>query len=359
MENVDTSGALHNNTSRRQTSIELLRLLCMFGIVTMHSFGPISTSASILNHVYGTLINSIFNTGVSIFMLISGYYGIRFSIKKCVALEIQILFYSVVSFVILGVISDVWSLKELIRALFPVMKRKYWYITVYMVLMLFSKYINMVPEKLSKKSFEELLILMLLVFSIIPTILHSHVMGDNGKGLMNMLLMYWIGRYIRLYGNERNDSRITKIAVMSLALGFLMNMGSAVVYGFTSNIFARDYSIVIVIASIAIFMMFQKWSFYVKWVNTIAAHTLAIYLFEGTVRQIVGLLFDVTQFARQWFLFAVLAVYVIFIMICCIVIEVLRKTIMGRPEQVAITFFDQRIQKLKLRKAYFNLREDP
>ena len=58
---------------------------------------------------------------------------------------------------------------------------------------------NILPEKLDKKRFQRLILTMLLVFSILPSILQIHVMNDSGKGVLNMLLIYLIGRYIRKY----------------------------------------------------------------------------------------------------------------------------------------------------------------
>lgn len=61
----------------RNSSIELLRLLAIFGIVVMHINGPLLDSAFGLNSIWVQLENSIFNCGVSVFVLISGYFGIR------------------------------------------------------------------------------------------------------------------------------------------------------------------------------------------------------------------------------------------------------------------------------------------
>lgn len=66
----------------RQSQFELLRLVCIFGIVTMHTWGVFYSTASGMNQVFGILINSLFNTCVSIFVLISGYFGIEGTAKK-------------------------------------------------------------------------------------------------------------------------------------------------------------------------------------------------------------------------------------------------------------------------------------
>lgn len=79
----------------RNSNFELLRIICIFGIISMHSFGAFLHTAIGASRFYGTLINSVFNMGVSCFMLISGYFGIRFSVRKFVTLETTFIFYAV------------------------------------------------------------------------------------------------------------------------------------------------------------------------------------------------------------------------------------------------------------------------
>lgn len=165
-----TKKAEEQSGNLRCSNFELLRILCVFGIVSMHTFGAFYNSATGLTLVYGVFINSLFNTCVSIFMLISGYFGISFSLKKYLKLELEVLFYSILSLFIICIISNSYSLKEVAAACVPVFSGEYWYMTTYMLLMIFSDYINKIPEKMSKKEFEKLIVLIFFVFSVIPTV---------------------------------------------------------------------------------------------------------------------------------------------------------------------------------------------
>lgn len=49
----------------RSSNFELLRLLCIFGILMMHTFGGIDTSVSFFNTEIHVLVNSVFNMGVT------------------------------------------------------------------------------------------------------------------------------------------------------------------------------------------------------------------------------------------------------------------------------------------------------
>lgn len=68
--------------STRLSNFELLRLICIFGIISMHTLGYVNNEVCGMNLFIGVLINTVFNMGVTIFMLISGYFGIKNLLKN-------------------------------------------------------------------------------------------------------------------------------------------------------------------------------------------------------------------------------------------------------------------------------------
>ena len=169
----------------------------------MHTFGEFIKSATGVNMVYGNIINTVFNMGVSLFMLISGYFGAKTNWEKIIRFEFIAIFYSLLGYIMEAYISGVWSLSELVKSCLPIFSQRKWFLTAYIILLVFADFINLIPEKLSKKQYEWFLFLMLTVFSIIPTVIFFHPTDANsGKGFMNLLLMYLIGRYISKYENN-------------------------------------------------------------------------------------------------------------------------------------------------------------
>ena len=71
----------------RNSSIEMLRILAMLGIVIMHTNGAVMEHGAGTGFAWTQIENGIFNVGVSIFVLISGYFGIRRSTQKLIELE--------------------------------------------------------------------------------------------------------------------------------------------------------------------------------------------------------------------------------------------------------------------------------
>ena len=179
----------------RSSNFELLRLLCIFGILVMHTFAGIDTAASPGNMLANVFANSLFNTGVTCFILLSGYFGIRFDLKKLIGLDLMVIFFTLLGTVALG---DFGS-KDLIKSCIPVLSRRYWFITCYFVLCILAPFLNQVAELLEREHFRRLLLLLLLVFSLIPTLTTYDVMQDAGKGLAHFVMIYLLGRYLARY----------------------------------------------------------------------------------------------------------------------------------------------------------------
>lgn len=102
----------------RNSSVELLRILAIFGIVIMHTNDAVMKDCNGINQIWTQIENGVFNAGVSIFVLISGFYGINCTVKKIVSLETTVVFYSVIS-VVIGYVLMVNLQKTCSRALFP------------------------------------------------------------------------------------------------------------------------------------------------------------------------------------------------------------------------------------------------
>lgn len=83
--------------ANKNSSLELLRIFSIIGIVCMHSLAPIWTNPRFIP--LSAAENSIFNIGVTCFILISGYFGIRFSIRKWFYLEVIAIFGGIITVV--------------------------------------------------------------------------------------------------------------------------------------------------------------------------------------------------------------------------------------------------------------------
>lgn len=162
----------------RNSSIEMLRILAMLGIVIMHTNGAVMEHGSGTGFAWTQIENGIFNAGVSIFVLISGYFEIRRSTQKLIELESTVILYAVLS-ALVGCYFGKASILSIIKAFIPVSTNCYWFISCYILLMIFSPYINRAIDSMSELQHRQLLLLMSAVFLVAPTVIYYSVLGGQ------------------------------------------------------------------------------------------------------------------------------------------------------------------------------------
>ena len=142
----------------------------------MHTNGAVMEHGSGTGFAWTQIENGIFNAGVSIFVLISGYFGIRRSTQKLIELESTVILYAVLS-ALVGCYFGKASILSIIKAFIPVSTNCYWFISCYILLMIFSPHINRAIDSMSELQHRQLLLLMSAVFLVAPTVIYYSVLG--------------------------------------------------------------------------------------------------------------------------------------------------------------------------------------
>lgn len=316
-------------SKERSSNFELLRLLCIFGILVMHTLGSVDTTGYAGNLLVQVFCNSLFNTGVTCFILISGYFGIRFNLRKLIQLDMMIIFFTVAGNLLIGEA----SLKVLIKSCIPVISRQYWFISCYFVLCILAPFLNQIPEKLEQQQFRHLLAILLLVFSVIPTFTTYDIMQDAGKGLVDFIMVYLLGRYLALYHREPHSTRPLILGlVCSIAVVFLLDGGRSFASNLIYTTFARDCSIFIIFASVLLLLIFRNLSFQSLPINRAASNVLAIYVLDSFLRTFFQRYFDLNAYVGTWFFIFIVFAYVAVVMLLAILLNELRKCTIGRIE---------------------------
>ncbi len=195
----------------RKSNIELLRIISMLLIISFHYVFKSGYVFEQLN--YNSFIVKTFyffgELGVNLFFLITGYFLVKgkFSIKKFIRLILEVNFYYILTLIVFDIIKngDV-NLHEIFKTYIlelPTIFDKYWFFTVYILLYVFSPYLNMFLQSIKKSDYQKLLILLVLIWSIIPTIFGIRL-NDTEKLLYYnrfiwAVIIYFIGAYIRIY----------------------------------------------------------------------------------------------------------------------------------------------------------------
>lgn len=338
----------------RESNFELFRIILMIMVVSIHYFlhgGAEKTLTPGDNNYYiVNIIYSFIRVAVNCFVIISGYFGINFKVKKLFKFEFQALFYSVSIFWIF-LFSNIieFNVFELKKSLTPILSKEWWFITTYILLYISSPYINIIRDGLSKKDYEKLLIIGIFFCIIAPTFKFNPLNNNRGFSLYNFILLYLIGGYIHKYCYEiaykiRFIVAYIIFSLLTFYYNFLINN--------IKDTSAYDYdSIFILCASISLTMFFKSMKIKCNIINRISPMMFGIYLIhdhEYVKKFIYDKLFNTNRYFTSDVLFINAIKTIGCIFIACLIIEYMRKKLFDKVE-------DFLIEKLvKIHKRYMN-----
>ena len=314
----------------RDSSFELLRILCILGILYMHMLGEYGAEMSHGTRMLRVISDSIFNAGVTCFILISGYFGIKRNKKKLICLDLMIIFYNIIGLGLYYLYGHTLGLKDIVSSFLPVLSGKYWFISCYFFLAFLAPYIDILLEQLNRTQMEKFILLLIALFYVIPTFFCFQILQDNGKGLPNMIVIYIIGRYLGKYPCVEKYSKGRLLIAFSVNLCIIvgLNLATGKVTGGLSTIWSRDCSLFILLSAVLIFLLFSQIHFQCKLINRIAGSVLAVYIFSPYVQFVMGFYFEFEKYDGMVTL-PIIILGLVFICGCiCVVIDQTRKFIL-------------------------------
>ena len=170
----------------RNYGIDLLRIVCMVMIVVLHLLGIggiiDSTKMFSLKYEAGCFLQIITFCAVNCYGLISGFvgYGRKYKISSIIVLWFEVAFYSILISLAFKIFApSSISIIELITSFFPVLFFRYWYFTSYFCMFLFIPFFNVIINKLDFKKFSTFIILLVGVFSFLPTLFLTKVFSGD------------------------------------------------------------------------------------------------------------------------------------------------------------------------------------
>lgn len=171
----------------RNSNVELFRVALMIAICVwhtmVHGFGYVYISCGEDIQIPWTrwLVMTLTVPAVDCFMLLSGYYGIRFSIRKLfhfwfLGIAVMLLCYGHYE-------------QQIVSYIFPMTSGKWWFMQCYILVMLVSPFINHGLKTISDAVFIKVLICLFFINSIIKTI---HLQF-GGSDFISLLIIYLTG----------------------------------------------------------------------------------------------------------------------------------------------------------------------
>ena len=284
----------------RESGIELLRIVSILFIYYMH--GIVSEGwkqYEIIDpftyEIIKNIICTIGNTDITVFVLISGYFGIKYSARRAVRFHNIVWIYGVV-LAILAIISGTVErsadgIKSILGYLFPIISGgRYNFMCHYFWLVLLSPWLNKLVDLFERDAYRKLLAVLAIAFSVIPTFLYFEIFEDTGKGFPYMVFIYLFGRYIATYQTFTTVSKRKwfVLLVVSFMMIIILNGGVSMMIHDPRYYFCRDCSLFILSESLALFYIFKSMTWHSKMVNRIAQGSLGALRAEGITRYIVN-----------------------------------------------------------------------
>ena len=286
--------------------------------------------------------------------MITGYFMVEanFKITRIIKLQLAVLFYSIVWFVIAVNILKVETVSYLsVRdAILPSLVNKstlYWFVPCYLGLQLLAPFLNRLIASINQKQFGLLLSILGFFICIVPSVLQSQPWYDGNMFLF--ALLYFIGAYLHKYGTRILKINGFVLCGLTFLLYLLMNfvtisikqdMTLYATYGIYPDSIWSCNAILTIMISVLIFCCFSKVNIgSSKIINCISGTTFGIYLIHDNVYFRSYFWKNVLRTEDYYYsdtLWIHALICISFIFVCCSMIEFVRSRV-----------FDFFIHKLK------------
>src|SRR5574344_676064 len=187
---------MNNETRLRNSNVELLRILLLFGICVWHvimhgaDYKNIGTREITYPISYSVIVAFLVPC-VDIFVLLSGYYLVKLRVRTILKFELQALFYSIIISGTILIIKDVDYPWLYFCLFFPISTSKWWFLTSYIMLILISPVLNYGIKKLSNLE----LFLVIILMAFYNGIESWFGYNNNGSSLCTFLYLYLLGAW--------------------------------------------------------------------------------------------------------------------------------------------------------------------
>lgn len=277
----------------RESNFELLRCILMFMVLLVHyNVGSMGNAFSYvipgtMNYYLIYFVESLAIIGTNGFVLLTGYFSwknTKMSLRKPIGLLLYGIAYNVL-FYLLNVVflKNPFSIWTLIVKCLP----NNWYIMFYVVLMILTPYINILVRKLEKKSMLLLIAVLLIVFSLWPTMLdianlrfgidttgmYTIAISGSGDGytIVNFVLLYLIGAIISKFNLLRYPAGFDILGYgLCTCLIFIQQLKLAAGWSYANPL--------VIVSCVCFFNIFRKMKLQSKIVNMLSKASFGVFL---------------------------------------------------------------------------------
>lgn len=340
------SNMLQNKRANRMANIELLRVIAMLMVVTLHFLGRggVNSGAIVLSGTW--ILSSVWDglsiISVNIYVLISGYFLIKSSFKtqKLIDIVLQVFSYSFILYLIFIVIGkNTFSILGFVKAFIPLLTNQYWFASAYVGLYILFPFINKALLAMTQKQHRNLCIILVLLFTLY---LPSTALQQNGTSIVWIICLYVFGAYMRLYYIPDKKLNYQKILFYVIP-AFLLPLSkiaitiiskivspSLIVY---NGWFYKYNSILVLWAAVALFIIFLNITISGEKISKIicltGSLTFGVYLFHNnpSMRDHLWQMLNLPSIMNNWWFFFAGVIIIVAIFVVSAFVEFIRQKI--------------------------------
>lgn len=274
----------------RDSNFELLRIISMLMVLNVHSFwGVENLSYSTLSFkvLFDFFREAISISCVNLFILISGYFSIRWKFKSICGLLFQVYFFVFLIYAVLLMLNIIeFNFKDFIFKINSI-TNQYWFITAYIGLYILSPLLNKFVENVTKKELVTFIVIFYLFQFYYQTMMNNTF--QSGYSILSFCGLYLLGRYIRLNNYNVSSKESIKTELLLFFVVTIIMMIGVLSYMIIFNKSTLDIKAnfiggfiynnpLVILQSVIIFLIFKKIKIRSKFINYCASSSLAIYL---------------------------------------------------------------------------------
>lgn len=267
----------------RQSGIELLRIVAMFLILHVNYAIGLSGATTSLGAFCRTFIESLAIVSVDVFVLISGWFGINFNIKRIIGFVFQCLFFSIFVTTILWLIKGMphLDMRSIAGTLF-LGKSYYWFVKSYLLLYILAPALNSFIDNSDKRK-TGLIILLFFIIMFVYGWSDSMPEFQQGYSSTSFIGLYLLARYVRKYcSNLCSWPAVRYVLIyiassLTLAIIYLILIRLKASYRIYSCVFSYDNPLVIA-GAMSLVLSFAKMNFHSSIINKVAKSSFSVYL---------------------------------------------------------------------------------
>ena len=292
----------------RDSNMELLRLVAMLLIMVVHANfralpkpDAMMIAANPSSAFLQFLAEGFSIVGVNVFVLLSGWYGIRPRLVRFSELLFQVFFFGVLCLGVECLVSGQCP-PQAILSVFMLDAGDYWFVKVYIGLYLFAPVLNSFVEHASRRQFGQVLLAVFGFMFLFGWLFKATTWIGEGYSLPWFMCLYLLARYMRVHRPWFTQFR--RSADLAIYLGIVAFLTVAVFVLRHYNLGGVLYFYCcpfVVLGAIYLLLFFSKLPSSLGRaggvVNWLGISALSIYLTHSS--SFIGKYYD--EAIRQWF----------------------------------------------------------